>query len=294
MSDALDLTHNLGGQWHGAYGTAPCPVCQQERRKDQNALTLTDGPVGVLVHCKKSECEFRDIMGLLGFAGSDYRRVDTNQLAQRQATRELVALRKEAAARRLWAEAVPIEGTPAEAYLRTVRCITCPLPATLRFHRAAYHGPTRQRIPAIIAEIQGTENFAVHRTFLRSDGLGKANLPGGDKLMLGSMAGGAVWLSEGYQRIVIAEGIETGLSLACGLLSEPASILAALSTSGMRNLHLPPTPARLTIAQDGDQPGRDAAYELALRAHALGWAVSLLDPGDGKDFNDVLLGRTAG
>jgi hypothetical protein len=28
-----------------------------------------------------------------------------------------------------------------------------------------------------------------------------------------------------------------------------------------------------------------------MRAHGLGWAVSLLDPGDGLDFNDVLTGK---
>jgi len=132
---------------------------------------------------------------------------------------------------------------------------------------------------------------AVHRTYLRADGSGKAGLDGGDKLMLGATAGGAVRLTDGPGRLVVAEGIESALSLACGLLGEPATIWAALSTSGIRGLHLPAQPGRLTIACDGDKPGREAAHALAERAHALGWQVGMCDPGDGADFNDILAGK---
>ena len=40
MIEAQSLTARLGGKWHRRYGVAPCPVCQPERRKDQDALTL--------------------------------------------------------------------------------------------------------------------------------------------------------------------------------------------------------------------------------------------------------------
>jgi DNA primase len=56
----------------------------------------------------------------------------------------------------------------------------------------------------------------------------------------------------------------------------------------MRGLNLPQQPARLTIAPDGDAPGREAANALAARAHALGWQVSLLPAPDGRDWNDIL------
>lgn len=88
--------------------------------------------------------------------------------------------------------------------------------------------------------------------------------------------------------LVVAEGIETGLSLVCGLLQVPVTIWAALSTSGMTNLRLPATPSRLTIASDGDPAGREAAQKLAERAYKLGWTVSFLHAPDGKDWNDVL------
>jgi hypothetical protein len=90
------------------------------------------------------------------------------------------------------------------------------------------------------------------------------------------------------QPIKLAEGIETALSLASGLLRTPATVWAALSTSGIRGLHLSHTASRLTIALDGDAPGREAANALAERAHALGWQVSLLPAPDGHDWNDIL------
>ncbi|MEZ5720986.1 MAG: toprim domain-containing protein [Paracoccaceae bacterium] len=106
--------------------------------------------------------------------------------------------------------------------------------------------------------------------------------------MLGAVAGGAVRLTNGQGPLVVAEGIETALSLASGLLNGPATVWAALSTSGMSGLALPPDPGRLTVASDGDAPGRGAAHRLADRAHALGWQVSLLPAPDGRDWNDIL------
>jgi hypothetical protein len=127
----------------------------------------------------------------------------------------------------------------------------------------------------------------VHRTYLRADGTGKADVDP-PKAMLGATAGGAVRLTEGHSRLVVAEGIETALSLSSSLLQSPATVWAALSTSGIRGLHLPPQAGRLTIAGDGDAAGREAANALAERANALGWQVSLLPAPDGHDWNDIL------
>jgi len=290
MTDARTMTESLGGDWFRSYGTAPCPVCQQAGRKEQNALTLADGDNGrLMAHCKKSACTFRDIMAMAGLRGIAYRAPDPATIARREAERRADAQRRAGQAERIWQEAQPIAGTAAAAYLRA-RGITCALPPALRFHPACFHGPTAQRFPAMVAAVEGG-GFAVHRTYLRPDGSGKAGLEGGDKLMLGATAGGAVRLTDGPERLVVAEGIESGLSLACGLLDGPATIWAGLSTSGLRGLHLPARLGRLTIACDGDTPGRAAAHALAERASALGWQVDICDPGDGADFNDILTGK---
>ena len=287
MTDARDLTQALGGRWHGRYGAAPCPFCQPERRKGQNALTLADGRNGRLVlDCKKSGCAFLDILAAAGLRSGDYTPPDPATLAQREREQRAEAEKRAAQAKRVWQEAQPIAGTPAETYLRK-RGITCPLPRTLRFHGSCWHGATAKRHPALVAAVQGAGMAAVHRTYLRPDGTGKADVNPA-KAMLGATAGGAVRLTEAQGPLVVAEGIETALSLASGLLGRPATIWAALSTSGIRGLRLPPQPRRLTIAPDGDAAGREAANALAERAHALGWQVSLLPAPDGRDWNDIL------
>jgi hypothetical protein len=293
MTDARELSTALGGRWHASYGAAPCPVCQPERKRGQNALTLADGRNGRLVlDCKKSACAFLDILAAAGLRTGDYRAPDPVTLAQREREAKAEAEKRAAQAKRLWQESLPIAGTLAETYLRA-RGITCDLSRTLRFHPEAWHGPTARRYPAMVAAVQGAGLPAVHRTYLRPDGAGKAGLDGGDKLMLGGTQGGAVRLADGLSRLVVAEGIESGLSLLCGLLDDPVTLWAGLSTSGLRRLRLPPQPGRLTIATDGDAPGREAAYALAERAHALGWQVGTIDPGTGRDFNDILQERRA-
>jgi hypothetical protein len=287
MTDARDLTTALGGKWRRRYGAAPCPVCQPERRKEQDALTLADGGDGrLLAHCKKSSCAFTDILAAAGLAPGAYLAPDPAELARREAERRAEVERRARQASRLWWEAVPICGTPAERYLRG-RGITCALPPSLRFHPAAWHGATATRHPALVALVEGGDGFAVHRTYLRPDGSGKAALDPA-KAMLGAVAGGAVRLADGQDGLAVAEGIETALSLACGLLRVPATVWAALSTSGLRGLRLPPEAGRLIIAPDGDPAGRAAAHDLAERAHAAGWTVSLLPAPEGRDWNDIL------
>ena len=87
--------------------------------------------------------------------------------------------------------------------------------------------------------------------------------------------------------LIVGEGIESTLSFA-QMERRLANVWAALSTAGLKNLRLPREPGLLIIAQDGDTPGREAAQALAARAYVMGWHVKLADPGDGKDFNDLL------
>jgi len=296
MIEAHALTVALGGRWHGSYGTAPCPLCQPDRRRDQSGLTLTEGRAGLLMHCKRSGCGFRDILAAAGMASGSFSPPDPMMHAQREAERRAEVMKRAAVAERLWREAQPIGGTLAESYLRR-RGIWCDLPPTLRFHPDCWHGPSATRWPAMLARVDGSEGFAVHRTWLRPngvgpDGLGKAPISPA-KAMLGATAGGAVRLSDGPSRLVAAEGLESALSLLCGLLDGPASVWAGLSTSGLRGLRLPARPGVLVVATDGDQQGRKAGHALAERAHALGWVVSILDPGNGADFNTILQERAA-
>jgi hypothetical protein len=292
--DAQDMTARLGGHWYYTYGVAPCPVCQSERYVDQRALTLRDGDNGhLLAHCKKSGCDYLQICTFLAFTSAPPNVLPSTprKAAQRTAKRRNAEKSQSTAAYSLWHAAQPITGTPAERYLRTARCISGPLPETLRFCPAASH-PSGQSFPAMIAQVQNVALFAVHRTYLRPDGRGKAEIEPA-KAMLGSCKGGAVALTNTQSGpLVICEGIETGLSLASGLLSTPSTIWAALSTSGIRGLKLPHSPGHLIVATDGDEPGYQAGQALAQRAYALGWRVELLPAPTGTDWNDILIQRS--
>ena len=112
-------------------------------------------------------------------------------------------------------------------------------------------------------------------------------------MMLGRCAGGAVRLSGGPGPLVVAEGIETGLSLLSGLQDASPRVWAALSTSGMVGLVLPRDSGELVLAPDGDAPGREAVIKLADRASAAGWHVRIMKCPDGRDWNDLWIEETA-
>ena len=105
-------------------------------------------------------------------------------------------------------------------------------------------------------------------------------------MMLGPCSGGAVRLSGGAGPLVVAEGIETALSLLSALPDASPRVWAALSTSGMSGLVLPRDPHELVLAPDGDDPGRKAANKLADRASAAGWHVRIMRCPEGADWND--------
>ena len=328
---AEELTRALRGRWQGAYGTAKCPA-HEDRAP---SLSLADGTTGrVLVKCHAG-CTFESVRDVLRRDGLWPGRVPgvskpLRPFAER-GTDVAPDLRKyppdvagtfEAPARglsklcakgdrlsakcaghsaksdralALWQRAAPITGTRAECYLRA-RGITAPLAASLRYLDACPHptGPTR---PAMLARVEGGDGVALHRTYLAPGGTAKANAAPA-KAMLGPTRGGAVRLADGpVARLVVTEGIETGLSLLSGLLGTPAAVWAALSAGGMRALRLPElllgTEGALIVAADGDTAGRAAAHALTMRARRAGWRVAVRAAPEGQDWNDVLLERLA-
>lgn len=163
--------------------------------------------------------------------------------------------------------------------------------ATLRYHPAALHSPSGLRLPAMVAQIRGPkgEALGVHRTFLKPDGSGKADVSPA-KMMLGPSSGGAVRFGPDGRVIALAEGIETALSVS---RASRLTVWATLSTSGLKGLILPPVPVAevVIIAADHDDAGIMAAEAAAGRFEAEGRAVSIIHPRlRGQDFNDVLRG----
>lgn len=291
MTEAERITRALRGSWHGHYGSAFCPAHTNTKTP---ALSLANGEDGRLLARCFAGCRFQAVLGALRGLGivtgpGTYARTNSTDLARMRVKQDAEAVKREAQALDLWSEALPIAGTAAENYLRT-RGITCVLPDVLRFHPKCWHGPSAKRLPAMVALVEGCKRVAVHRTYLSPDGHGKA-LVTPNKMMLGGTAGGAVLLTKGLGPLVVAEGIETALSLASGMLRGPATVWAALSTSGIRGISLPNELEQLIIASDGDMPGREAARDLGARVKAQGVQVSFLAAPTGKDWNDVLIGK---
>jgi putative DNA primase/helicase len=117
---------------------------------------------------------------------------------------------------------VPVEGTPAERYLRERRGYSGPIPKTL-----AFLPPLRpEHHPAMIAAYSLVDEpepgvlgrpgnvTAVHLTLLQSDGAGKAGVRP-NKLAIGQPRGRPIVLAppNDLLGIAITEGIEDGLSV---------------------------------------------------------------------------------
>jgi hypothetical protein len=260
-------------------------------------LTLRDGDGGrLLVQCWGGcdrlavLAELRRI-GLLDRRGSDFCRLIAAHRRDAAASDALRTTRALA----IWREARPLSGTVAEAYLRSRRISFDKWLASLRFHPRCPH-PSRARLPAMVALVEHAERgpVAIHRTFLRADGSGKANIER-EKASLGPVGGGSVRLGtpRSGEWLAVGEGIETTLAVAtaCGM---PA--WAALSASGMRTILLPSDAKMILLCADNDANGvgQRAASEAAERFLSEGRRIRIaVPPRADTDFNDLLTDGSA-
>jgi hypothetical protein len=188
---------------------------------------------------------------------------------------------------RIWRASAPAAGTLADVYLQ-VRGITLrSLPADLRFVGRLWHTPTSTAWPAMVAVVRDVSGHMIglHRTFLHSDGSGKAPVEP-SKMTLGATGGGAVRLAPAGPALAVSEGIETGLSV---MAATGMPTWTGLSAGGIRTLVLPrlPLARTVTIAADSDPVGIEAAYGAAYRWQAEGRLVRIALPPLGMDFNDL-------
>lgn len=159
----------------------------------------------------------------------------------------------------------------------------------LRFAPALRDGEGGIR-PAMVARVlnaDGSRVATLHRTFLRPDGLAKAEMPSPRKLMPGEIPeGSAVRLGPVKETIGIAEGIETALA-ASALFELP--VWAAISSPMLVKWWPPEGVEEVCIFGDSDEnyDGQAAAYGLAKRLMAKGIRAVVRLPSFG-DWNDEL------
>ena len=286
---AETIARALGGRRAGATWMARCPVHQDR----SPSLSISSGKDGrVLVHCHAG-CEQRDLIHALQERGlweanGQVLGITRNRRRRLAEEPDPNALKRGAAALAIWQASRAVEGTPVLTYLRS-RGLDLQGLSALRFHAGLKH-PSGGVWPAMVALVtHGVTGrpIAVHRTFLASNGEGKASVDPA-KMMLGPCRGGAVRLGERGAVLMVGEGIETCLA---AMQATGNAAWAALSTSGLRSLHLPRDVGEVIVLADGDEPGEAAALDCARRWKREGRRVRIARPPQGMDFNDLLLSR---
>ena len=133
-----------------------------------------------------------------------------------------------------------------------------------------------------------SSGIGIHRTYLNSDGSGKADVTP-NKMMWGAINGGSVQLEPAGEMLALAEGVETALSV-YQMTGLPT--WAGLSAGGIKGLVLPVLPLAqcIYIFADHDPVGLKAADEAANKWVYEGRTIKVIHPPDwGQDFNDVLM-----
>ncbi|MDI1227371.1 MAG: toprim domain-containing protein [bacterium] len=178
------------------------------------------------------------------------------------------------------------------------------VPGSLRFEPNCWCMETKTELPAMVACVQDGDgqHIATHRTYLQRqhDGTWKKAPLEDAKKTLGSFRGGFITLNRGASgkplrqapegdHVFLAEGIETGLSLAVEM--PEVRVLAGVSVSNFANLALPAACSSITIAadNDGDNAQAKGALDRAVeRFIGEGRSVRVIHSPVGKDFNDLL------
>jgi putative DNA primase/helicase len=285
MITAAHIAYQLGLTESGNGFSGFCPSCSYE-----TGFCVTDKGGRLLVHCHAGGCTQQELIQALAEYGLwEDSPDDVVESAPGVPVFPPPPIRKTSSielARAMWARSRPAHGTLVQTYL-SVRGYRGAIPPLLHFV-AGKHPSDGQFHPVMLAAavvLSGDPlKFAgVHRTFLRTDGLGKAPLDP-DKMTLGDIRGAGVPLANPGPKTAVSEGIETGLSFqqATGIPT-----LAALSAGGLQALLLPAVVQEVFIAADADPVGLKAAQAAARRWHDEGRTVRIVEPPTGQDFNDL-------
>ena len=280
---AREIVESLRGSWRGGKGMCCCPA-HEDRTP---SLSVTLGRKAILLHCFAG-CTNDEIIAALRRHGVEARELFSGSgapLAPREAPD-----RGGDNARRLWQEARPLAGTPAEAYL-VARGIGAPFDQ-LRYLERTPLGPKGavQFLPAMLAAVYTDAGIvAVHRTFLDPilPWLAGFERP---RRALGSLGTGAVRLASPVDgRLGLAEGVETALS-ATALFGIPC--WATLGNERFGLVSIPESVRELHLFVDHDAGGVLAEKRARNAYTGVDRRIVIHKPDTpGFDWNDVLMAR---
>jgi hypothetical protein len=190
---------------------------------------------------------------------------------------------------KLWGEARPIAGTPAEAYLKARGISLVPGLEVLRFHPAADHPKLKQEFPAMIAKVIGAAEPSYQFAYLTANGNKAAIDKGDQRRTLGSNKGGAVVLSDDIQpgaTLLVGEGIE---SVASGMQASGLPGVAVLGIGGLANVEFSSDVVEIVVLGENDDASRKAIDKAAPSLVEKGIRVRVAQPPQGfGDFNDLI------
>jgi hypothetical protein len=301
----------------------PCPVCGgtdrfsiNTRKQVFNCRGFGEGGVIAMVQ-HLDGCTFAEAVRTLAGIEPSHSApmIDPVKMAEMRARAErdeIDRLMDEAErfkrAMTIWSEAVPIETTPAEVYLRIHRRVDLPDGASgpvLRFHSACSFGDAcHPGLIALVRNVITDEPHAIMRTALNPDGTAVKVDGKTLRKALGPVGGGAVKLTdmgEVTTCLGVGEGVETVLSMRKTPEFGLSPVWAIISASGLANFPVLAGIECLWIAVDNDRPdqhGRQAGIEAALvcskRWTAAGREVYRVTPKRvGHDLDDVMRNRAA-
>jgi putative DNA primase/helicase len=285
-SEAANLVKRLGGIWSPSGGMCRCPA----HNDHTPSLSVRVGKKALLFKCFAG-CETIDVMRAI-------RRLDLGIPAGGEKFAGLpntplspAWLRRRA--QNLWDEALPIAGTPAQAYL--LRRAIPLTPSALRYQPRTPLGRGKLAVfrPAMLAAIHEHDCLvALQRTFLDAHEPRRARDIAHPRRSLAHPGRGTVLLAPATEVLGLAEGVESALS-AMILLGIP--VWATLGSERFPHVAVPETVTRLILLPDNDQAGRIGAAK-AGEVHAVPGRTTqtILPPVGFNDWNDALRARRKG
>jgi len=258
-----------------------CPSCGYRA-----GFSVTERDGTLLVHCAVNKCDWTAIRGALVKLG--LMREEPAQMPAKPRAKKDTGEQ----ARGLWNRSVPAATSSGATtlvvdYFRS-RDITTSIPShVIHFVPDCWHR-SRVKAPAMVALVEHQVNgpVAVHRTWLKPDGTGKADLDP-NKMTLGPSDGAAIRLAPigPNGELGVAEGVEDARSY---MQLKGIPTWSALTAGGIERLILPPEARLIYIALDNDAVGLKAAQAAARRWLGEGRRVFFAKPPIGKDWNETL------
>jgi hypothetical protein len=268
LVEALNTEKIYLARYHFGQHYSTCPKCSHTRKKKlDKCLSVLIDAKGAAYNCHHCRWEGGVKADIGNYA-------ESTNFEQKDDERKMFA------ARAIWTDAIPIQDTLAEAYLRK-RGIAIPLPPTLRFCESLKHNPSGYHFPALIAAVQSPQGkiIAVQRIYLKGP---KKAAVSPAKMTLGSIGGGAVRLGPARECIGIAEGIETALS-AMQIFGIPCWVALGKRFDAVE---FPESVTTIMAFADNGGPGIEAVQKLRQRwkkKKRIGWKFPSEPYGDWND-----------